>query len=118
MTIWIDPNKELPPQGKNILWFDRGDMQLVQRLGKYWFPIPFTQHEFAQINEPELWANIDAPEGFTGKLHVYVKEENRPIDIDELEMMHPDIYNDFINAYFDIWKEFQDGLEKEKNGLV
>lgn len=91
---WISPKDRLPPQGKKILYFDNGDVYVVQRFGEFWLPIPFTDSKYAILCEPQLWSDIHLPEPFTGRVYVSVKNSS-PLDIDSLEREHPRIYHEF-----------------------
>ena len=94
---WISPKKKLPPQGKKILCFDKGDIYVALRFGKYWFPIPFLDARFATHLEPELWADIVPPEGYTGLIRTVVKE--RMYNMDELEINHYDSYKILVDGF-------------------
>ena len=65
---WFRPEDKLPPQGKKILYFDHGDICVVQRFGKYWLPIPFADSKYKFTVAPKLWADIEVPIGFTGRM--------------------------------------------------
>jgi ABC-type uncharacterized transport system YnjBCD substrate-binding protein len=100
---WIDPNEELPPQGKKILWFKAGDICVVQRYGDLWCPIPFFDSRFAATEKPELWAYIEPPHGFTGKTYIKPNGCKKPLDIDEIQMCYPVLYEQFIEGIKDLW---------------
>lgn len=91
---WFDPKKKLPPQGKKIIWFSKGDSHLVQRFGKYWVPFPFTDSRLAHLNPPELWADVHYPEPYKGMVKVCV--EGLMYTIDELEEYYPNVYRSVI----------------------
>ncbi len=80
---WIKPSEKLPAQGKKVLAFYQGDCFCVHRFGEYWFPIPFIESFFARIDQPDLWADIPMPYGYTGKIRLIVDGEI--IDMDEAE---------------------------------
>ncbi len=93
---WIETRLRLPPQGKKVLWFKKGDCWVAQRFGKYWFSIPFCDARCARIDAPVMWKDISLPDCFHGYMKVYT--ENKYYMIDELEKEHNDIYRDFVNA--------------------
>lgn len=93
---WIKPADELPPQGKKILYFSRGDIYVVQRFGKYWFPIPFSDSKFIFNTAPELWADIIPPGNCTGKMKFILGDE--VFDLDELEMAHNEHYKIIVKC--------------------
>jgi len=101
MTNWKKPSQELPPQGKKVLYFKKGDIYVVQRIGDMWLPIPFYDSVFAFTDAPELWADIDAPTGFTGKMMVGVK--GKIVDLDTLETQYPDTHTVLYTAQKEIW---------------
>jgi hypothetical protein len=103
MTNWKKPSDEMPPQGKKIIWFHNGDMQVVQLWGDVWCPIPFIDSEYARTHEPELWADIEAPEGYTGKVFVGVKGTNKILEVDELEMFYPEDHKNFVETMRKAW---------------
>lgn len=98
---WIKPDDKLPAQGKKILYFDKGDIYVVQRFGQYWLPIPFYDSQYAFCEPPELWADIYCPDGYSGKIHVIADE--KMYDIDALEKHHPDVYEEFIEKTINLW---------------
>jgi hypothetical protein len=93
---WINPNDQLPPQGKKIIGFYAGDIYVVQRFGPYWVPIPFRDSQFRFSEAPELWADIEPPGNYTGKLHVFVTGEK--YDIDAFEKYFPVKYQELIEG--------------------
>ena len=100
---WINPKKQLPQQGKKILYFKNGDIYVVQRYADLWVPIPFYDSEFAFHEQPQLWCDIRPPNGLTGKVHVWPEDSKRMLDLDELESFYPDLYQDFIDAQRSVW---------------
>lgn len=69
---------------------------MAYRFGKYWFPVPFTDAQFATYSPPEKWATIDFPPGFEGRIYVYVDGEKH--DIDQLELIYPSTYEQMLYA--------------------
>lgn len=102
---WKKPSEELPPQGKKILYLSKGDCYVVQRMGKYWLPIPFYDSKFAFHDEPELWADIEMPGMLTGKVHFLCADEDHEdmLDLDELEMQENCIYKELLDAQLKLW---------------
>ncbi len=102
--LWIDPKEELPPQGKQILYFKSGDIYVVQRFGDYWFPIPFYDSKFAFHDAPDLWADIIPPHGFSGKIRIVVPDQPTEMhEIDYLEIYHPNTYREFVQMQKNRW---------------
>lgn len=99
---WKKPSDELPPQGKKILYFKKGDIYVVQRFGDLWLPIPFYDSEFSFHDEPELWCDIIPPKGLTGKLHFAVGG-SRMVDTDEFEMFYPESYKELMQDQRTLW---------------
>ena len=113
---WKNPSQELPPQGKKILYFKKGDMYVVQRIGNLWLPIPFYDSIFAFIDPPDLWSDVEMPEGFTGKLMIGLND--RLIDMDTLEKTDAELYLSLVQAQKDLWTKSllqrrQDSLSKD-----
>lgn len=104
---WINPDSYLPPQGKKILYFSKGDVYVVQRFGKYWLPIPFTDSKFSFHESPELWAEFNFPKDFTGKLRMQI--EGKIWNMDQVEEYYPEKYKDFIEMF-----EKELGLKNER----
>lgn len=92
---WIKTNSRLPPQGLKVLCFTKGDMFVSQRFGEYWFPFPFLDSQYATNEPPEMWKNIDFPDGFKGKMHVMVGKEK--LDMDEFSRREPEDFKILIN---------------------
>jgi len=99
---WISPKDKLPPQGKKILYFKKGDIYVVQRIGKYWLPIPFFDSEYSFHDEPELWCDITPPGRFTGFLKIIMNDH--AYNVDEFEIHHPDAYKEFIRFSIMQWE--------------
>lgn len=112
---WIKPKDELPPQGKKILYFKNGDIYVVQRFDDMWLPIPFYDSQYSFTEEPDLWADITPPNGYTGKLHIQKDAKGRKFDIDECQMFYPEIYKELVDAQRHSWKQKSPRLSKEKN---
>jgi hypothetical protein len=102
MTIkWIDPKDKLPPQGKKVLYCDHGDICVAQRYGHLWVPIPFVDSQFRFHKAPELWAEFNIPNGFSGKVHLQLGK--RMLSIDEFEQEFPEEYKDLIDKKAKMW---------------
>lgn len=99
---WISPKDKLPPQGKKILYFKKGDIYVVQRFGKYWLPIPFHDSKYSFHDEPELWCDITPPNDLTGLMRIRVY--GHFYNLDELEKIHPDSYEEVIDIYLSLWR--------------
>ena len=99
---WYTPEEKLPEQGKKVLSMDQGDFFILQRFKDFWFSMPFNDSKYSRFHAPEMWQEIDFPNGFTGKIFVRVKDEF--IDIDELEKKYPKEFDNFIN---DMMKHFK-----------
>lgn len=87
---WFKSAERKPEQGKKVLCFNEGDIDVRQRFGDYWFPIPYVDSKFADIDEPEMWQEIDFPDGFYGYLHVEIDEQLVKMDefINKSEFFH------------------------------
>ena len=97
MTEWIDPKDKLPPQGKKVLFWRRGDCWVAQRFGKHWLPIPFNDSKFADTDPPEKWAEIEFPTGFMGILRVIPVGKTDAINMDEYEKYDKEGFDKFAN---------------------
>jgi hypothetical protein len=100
---WRDPIEDPPPQGKKVLWLHNGDIQIAQRYGLFWFPVPFLDSKYAKIHPPELWQDIILPSPLTGKVMFQGEGHPRLIDADELEMMEPEVYDTIIKYHLEIY---------------
>lgn len=102
---WKSPKDEMPPQGKKILYFSKGDVYVVQRFGKYWLPIPFYDSQYSFHEQPEFWADIALPGNFTGFMKIgMIENEGRSIKtIDELEIEYPDDYREVLKRQLIMW---------------
>lgn len=105
MIKWIDPKLRLPPQGKKILYFDKGDVYVVQRFGDYWVPIPFVDSEYAFHNAPELWAEFNFPPGYAGFCLFSFDEGKTLMTLDEAQKSNPDFYEDFMEYTKEAWEK-------------
>lgn len=102
MNEWNKPSEKKPPQGKKVLCMRKGDFYVAQRFKDYWFSIPFADSKYAFFKEPELWQDINFPDGYTGFMKILVSpddyilrfEENpyKEINVDELEKHDPDAF--------------------------
>ncbi len=94
---WITVGKiwALPQQGRKILWWDKGDCWVAQRFGNYWFPIPFTDSQFARTDPPEKWAYVDCPDGYSGLMRI--EKNGQLIDFDQLEEFYPEDFKIFLD---------------------
>lgn len=104
---WISPKEQLPPQGKKILAFYNGDYWVVQRIGPYWAPIPFTESKYCRYDEPDFWKDIKMPHPFKGYLKFSI--EDKFMTLDDVEKNHSFIYKniieDFYNKYLKVNKQ-------------
>lgn len=98
MTRWYSPSVYLPDQGKKVLCMKDCCFYVAQRFADIWCQIPFTDSEFAFFDPPELWQEIDYPNGITGYLLVGLKRSKKLYTIDELEKKFPESYDDFIKG--------------------
>lgn len=96
---WIKSSDQKPEQGKKVLCFNKGDVDVRQRFKEYWFPIPYVDAKLANINEPEMWQEIDFPEGFYGYLQVFI--DDNLLKMDQLEKKHPTVFDDMVKALLD-----------------
>jgi len=94
MAIWIKPQDALPPQGKKVLWFKKGDCAVVYRFGIYWFPVPYLDSKHVNMDTPDFWADIELPKPYHGKLEVMI--DGQMLSIDELEKAHNDIWREIV----------------------
>lgn len=88
--VWKKPLEHKAPQGKKILHLKNGDVSVRQRFGKYWLPIPYIDSKFSDIEEPELWADIDLPGDLTGTLMLMI--DSQLYNLDDFEIKYPEIY--------------------------
>lgn len=103
MKNWIETRLRKPPQGKKVLCFDKGDLSVRQRFKDYWFPIPYVDSEYADINPPELWQEIEFPKGFTGFLKL-VALDGKNYTVDEFEKNYPEDFNDLVEDMVEVFK--------------
>jgi hypothetical protein len=108
---WIDPKVQQPTQGKKILWFKEGDCFVVQRIGKYYIPMPFLDSKSFFWHEPDLWADISLPEPYTGLLRIApdIDHCDDRFTLDELEMYLPVIYERVTEVFIKPIQEFENG---------
>jgi hypothetical protein len=99
---WISPKDELPPQGKKILYLKNGDVYVVQRFKELWLPVPFYDSEFTFHEEPELWADIELPNGLTGKMKFQL-HSGKMMEVDDYEMFYPDDYEELVEEQRKLW---------------
>lgn len=93
---WICPKEKLPPQGKKILAFYEGDCVVAQRIGEYWFSIPFIESKYARIDEPTFWADIEMPIGYSGKILMEI--DGKMMDLDEASKIHNNVFKEIQAA--------------------
>lgn len=94
MRKWKKPQDEKPAQGLKILCFNKGDIYIAQRFKNYWFSIPFHDSKYRFYKEPELWQEIDFPNGLKGKIHMRV--DNVFYNMDQLEVEYPELFDEFV----------------------
>lgn len=94
MNRWYSPSVYLPDQGKKVLCFTNGDVDVRQRFKDYWIPIPYTDSSVADMKAPELWQEIDFPEPYTG--YIKAMKKNKIMTIDEFEKNYPKDYEIFV----------------------
>lgn len=103
MGNWVESKLRKPPQGKKVICFNKGDVTIRQRFKDYWFPIPFIDSKFADIEQPELWQEIDFPDGFTGSIRISFN--GSLLNMDEIEKENPDIFNQIIEMQINLFNE-------------
>jgi hypothetical protein len=91
---WIKSSLRKPEQGKKVLCFDKGDVDVRQRFKDCWAPIPYVDAECANCDQPEFWQEIDFPDGYFGYMKII--HENKLLTIDEFEKKHPELYEELI----------------------
>lgn len=99
MLNWIKTTLRLPPQGKKILCLNKGDVDIRQRFGPYWSPIPYLDSEFTNLDAPEMWSEFDLPNGLTGLIRILV--EGNLLTIDELEFKYPKQYEEIVRLQYE-----------------
>jgi hypothetical protein len=115
MKIWIKSNLRKPPQGKKILCFDNGDISVRQRIKDHWFPIPYTDSAYADIDPPEFWQEIDFPEGFYGYMMVYY--QGKYYRMDEWEITQPKKFEELHQTLLEDFEKSRNKEENEKYGM-
>lgn len=98
---WKYPAEEKPPQGKKILCLHKGDVYVAQRMGDYYFSIPFYDSQFSRYFKPDMWKDIDLPHGLTGRN--FIKVEEMLMNFDELESLHPEIFKVLMEGQKEIF---------------
>ena len=92
----------LPPQGKKIICFKKGDLWVARRLnykGKdYWVEIIYGGIGSVLTDEPEYWMNLELPEGCTGYMLLGIDGRD-PINIDELQLTDPESHQKFVEMF-------------------
>jgi hypothetical protein len=94
---WIDPKDKLPPQGKKILYFKNGDIYVVQRFAGHWIPMPFTDSKYGKLPPPDLWCDIELPDGSESYIEFRVNDVF--YSLDDLEIHHPEQYREFLEIF-------------------
>lgn len=112
-NTFIKSKLRLPPQGKKVLCLNEGDVDIRQRLGNYWLPIPYLDSYYANLNEPEFWRDLYLPLPFTGQL--MVEYNDKSYTIDELEEYYYDLYIEFVDAHLNIFHKTRRSLEEMRN---
>ena len=105
--IWIKSSIRKPEQGKKVLCFDKGDVDVRQRFKNCWAPIPYTDAKSANCDEQEFWQEIDFPNGYEGYMKVVCY--NNLLKIDELEKKYPETYEEVVEKFL---KMFSKEVEK------
>lgn len=99
---WQSPKVEKPPQGTKVLWFKNGDLFVCQRWGDIYLQICKAHNDKSPIGvdlgEPLLWKLVKLPDPYTGKITVSVGGSKELFDLDELERLHPESYNELLAA--------------------
>lgn len=88
---WKCPKKFPPPQGRKILYFNKGDTFVAQRFGKKYIAI-YPKNPGAGgvlLDAPEFWSLIDMPDGYHGFILVKMPETYDQITVDEMEKSYP-----------------------------
>jgi len=111
MNEWFKPKEKKPEQGKKILCMHQGDLYVAQRFGDYWFSVPFYDSQFSRYFEPDLWQDIDFPEGLKGKMKVCVN--GGFYDIDSLEKFHPDVYDQLKEGQKNLFDRKDHGMQMD-----
>lgn len=101
---WIKSSIRKPPQGKKVLCFTKGDLDVRQRFKNYWIPIPYVDSKCADIDEPELWQEIEFPSPYTGYMQVLV-EGKELMNMDQFEKHCPEEFNEMVESMVKMFKE-------------
>lgn len=83
--------------GYKILCMKRGDFFVAQRFDDKYFPIPFIDSRYADMNlDPELWCEIDFMDPYTGYMRFMV--DGKIMLADEFKIKDPDGYQNLLDA--------------------
>ena len=107
MTLWIESRLRLAPQGKKVLCFDNGDIDVRQRFKSFWIPMPYTDSKFANLDQPEFWQEISFPSGYKGYMQVFI--EGELLFMDEYEKKHPELFESVVKTMLDHYKSTRNG---------
>jgi len=90
--------KENPPDiGQKVLAFHKGDIYVVVRYEDHYLPMPFFDHYHAlNLCFPEMWMELDFPEGFNGKMRVAIDGEI--LDMPQYKCRHPEKYKELADS--------------------
>lgn len=98
MNKWKCCVKEPSELGKKVLCFDKGDCFVAMRFDDYYIPIPFASHHFSfQLSKPEMWCEIDFPEGYNGHITMSV-DGGRMLNMTQLKEREPQAYKNIMKA--------------------
>jgi len=106
MKIWIKSSLRKPPQGKKVLCFTNGDIDVRQRFKDYWFPIPYVDSESDNSGEPEYWQDIDFPPCYYGYMQVF--HEGKFYKMDEWEKVNPEAFNELVEDMAKVFIKVKD----------
>ena len=102
---WYSPDEHIPPQGYKVLCKScGGDYYVCQRMGDYWFPMPFIDSQYAKLDAPDYWQHIDFHGNNKGYVLVLVEGEECPMTLDEIEQKHFITYKEMKLAMYKAWK--------------
>jgi hypothetical protein len=91
----------LPPQGKKIICFRKGDLWVCRRLhykGKdYWLEIQYAGGSSMLTDTPDYWMELDLPDGCTGYMLLGINGGD-PITFDELQRIDPESHEEFVEG--------------------
>ena len=105
---WYKPTDMKPPQGLEVLCMYKRDFYVAMRFKDYYLPsMFFGSIIFKYIGEPELWQEIDYPEGLTGQMCIAQIEGEQANDnlmsLDEFEKYNPEEYEIFVQEIVTNW---------------